>query len=155
MGPEYYTQEGMRAQLEEWLRRFREDQPDTIMEWVPLYLHDCDFQKRTMTVCVDPTPWMADRTGGMSNGAFSVALDETMGILCVYFVDSMTPTITMQMSLLRPIPIDRRLYIKVKLLGTDGTKIAVSATAWSEGDADHPVCTAMGIYYGYSRSLAN
>ena len=74
MGPEYYTQEGMRAQLEKWLRRFREDQPGTIMEWVPLYLHDCDFQKRTMTVCVDPTPWMADRTGGMSNGAFSVAL---------------------------------------------------------------------------------
>ena len=69
MGPEYYTQEGMRAQLEEWLRRFREDQPGTIMEWVPLYLHGCDFQKRTMTVCVDPTPWMADRTGGRSNGA--------------------------------------------------------------------------------------
>ena len=51
----------MRAQLEEWLRRFREDQPDTIMEWVPLYLHDCDFQKRTMTVCVDPAPSIAGR----------------------------------------------------------------------------------------------
>lgn len=151
MEPEYYSQEGMCAELKYWLRRFREGRPGTIMEWVPLYLHDCDFQKRTMTVCLDPTPWMADRTGQMSNGAFSVALDETMGVLSIYFVDSMTPTITMQMSLLRPIPIDRRLYIQAKLLGTDGTKIDVSATAWSEGGKDQPVCTAVGIYYGSGR----
>ena len=52
----------------------------------------------------------------------------------------MTPTITMQMSLLRPIPIDRRLYIKVKLLGTDGTKIDVSATAWARA------CGSSGVH---------
>ena len=91
MKPEYYSPEGMRAQLEEWLATSVRISPTPLWEWVPLYLHDCDFQKRTMTVCVDPTPWMADRTGGMSNGAFSVALDETMGILCVYFVDSNDP----------------------------------------------------------------
>ena len=145
---EYYSPVGMGMELEEWLRKFREDMPGTIMARVPLYLHDYNFHKQTITVYVDPTPWMADRTGGMSNGAFSVALDETMGILCVYFMNDMTPTITMQMSLLRPIPTDRRLYISAKLLGTDGTKIDVSATAWSEGSKDQPVCTAVGIYYG-------
>ena len=59
----------------------------------------------------------------------------------------MTPTVTMQLSLLRPIPLDRRLYIEAKLLGTDGTKLDVSATAWSEGMKDQPACSAVGIYY--------
>jgi acyl-coenzyme A thioesterase PaaI-like protein len=95
---------------------------------------------------------MADRTGAMSNGAFSVALDQTMGILCLYVVHKpMTPTVTMQMSLLRPIPLDRKLYIKTKLLGTDGTKIDVAATAWSEGMKDDPACSAVGVYFNPSK----
>lgn len=150
---DYYSPVGMGIELENWLQKFRKAEPDSVMSKIPLKLFDFNYRKRTMTVYLDPTPWMADRTGGMSNGAFSVALDETMGILCLYFMDHITPTITMQMSLLRPIPTDKRLFLSAKLLGTDGTKIDVSATAWTEGHKDDPVCTAVGIYYGPGKPL--
>ncbi len=149
MEPEYQSQEGMRAEMEAWLRVFREDMKDRVSERVPMYLHSVDFEHSSYVVYIDPTPWMADRTGGMGNGAFSVAMDQTMGILGLYITHRrMTPTITLQMSLLRPIPLDRRLYIKAELLGTDGTKLDMRATAWSDGYQGEPVCSAVGIYYG-------
>lgn len=148
MEPEYYSQEGMEKRVEDLLSFFRESLAGTVSERVPMHLYQVDYGHKTLTIYIEPTPWMADRTGGMSNGAFSVALDQAMGIICLYFTRrSMTPTVTMQLSLLRPIPLDRRLYIKVKLLGTDGTKVDVAATAWSEGGKDAPVCSAVGIYY--------
>lgn len=148
MEPEYYSPEGMRAELEEWARYFREDLKGLVAERVPMYLADVDYENHSFTYYVDPTPWMADRTGNMSNGAFSVAMDQTMGIMGLYAAHrNMTPTVTMQLSLLRPIPLDRRLYIEAKLLGTDGTKLDVAATAWSEGMKDQPACSAVGIYY--------
>jgi predicted transcriptional regulator len=148
----YFSQAGMEQKMQESLRFFREDLKGTVADRVPLYFHDCDFERKTLTTVLEPTPWMADRTGAMSNGAFSVALDQTMGILCLYVVHKpMTPTVTMQMSLLRPIPLDRKLYIKTKLLGTDGTKIDVAATAWSEGMKDDPACSAVGVYFNPSK----
>ncbi len=147
MKPEYYSQEGMQAEVEELFRCFREDMTGTIAEKVPMYVHEVSYEKMSLTTVLTPTPWMADRTGGMSNGAFSVAIDETMGILCLYVVNGMTPTVTMQLSMLRPIPLDKKLYIKATLAGTDGTKLDVTATAWSEGMEDRPACSAVGIYY--------
>ena len=148
MKPDYYSPEGMRVELEEWLRYFREDLKGLVAERVPMYLESVDFEHRSFVIYVDPTPWMADRTGNMGNGAFSVALDQTMGIMGLYVAHrQMTPTVTMQLSLLRPIPLDRRLYIEARLLGTDGTKLDMAATAWSEGMKDQPACSAVGIYY--------
>ena len=148
MKPEYLSPEGMRAEIEEWLRYFREDMPGTVAQRVPLYLHDLDFEKRSITTVLTPTAWMADRTGAMSNGAFAVALDETMGFLCLYTAQrDMTPTVTMQLSLLRPIPLDKKLYIQARLVGTDGAKLDLTATAWSEGMENEPACSAVGIYF--------
>ena len=145
---DHFTPEGMRAHVEGSLRFFREEMTGTVAEQVPLYLHDFDFEGKSITVVLTPTPWMADRTGDMSNGTFAVALDQTMGILCLYAADrKMTPTVTMQLSLLRPIPIDRRLFIQARVVGGDGTKIDVAATAWSEGMEDSPACSAVGIYF--------
>lgn len=145
---DHNTPEGMRAHVEESLRFFRENMTGTVAEQVPLYLHDFDFEAKSITTVLTPTPWMADRTGDMSNGAFAVALDQTMGFLCLYTANrAMTPTVTMQLSLLRPIPIDRKLYIQARLMGGDGTKIDVAATAWSEGMEHSPACSAVGIYF--------
>lgn len=146
--PNYDSQEGMRACVEELARHFREELTGTVAERVPLYIHEVDYEKKTLTTVLTPTPWMADRTGCMSNGAFSVALDETMGFLCLYTARMpMTPTVTLQLSLLRPIPIDKKLYIKTRLMGTDGVKLDLTATAWSEGMKERPACTAVGIYF--------
>ncbi len=147
MQPEYYSPEGMQDELEELLRCFREEIPDTAMAQIPLYLYNIDYDKKSMTVVITPTPWMADRTGYMSNGAFSMALDQTMGILCLYLCDGMTPTVTMQLSLLRPIPLDRRLFIRAHLVNSDGKKLDVSATAWCDGTEAEPVATSVGLYY--------
>lgn len=148
MQPDYDSQEGMRAAIEEYARFFREDMKGTVAERMPLYVHEVDYENRSITMVLTPTPWMADRTGDMSNGAFAVVLDETMGFLCLYTArQSMTPTVTMQLSLLRPIPIDRKLYIQARMVGTDGTKIDVAATAWSEGMERQPACSAVGIYF--------
>ena len=59
----------------------------------------------------------------------------------------MTPTVTMQLSLLGPIPLDKPLYIKAKILSSDGSKLDVGATAWSGDMEREPVCTAVGIYF--------
>ena len=146
--PDYDSQEGMEAYMEEVAQHFRDELTGTVAERVPLYIHEVNYEKKTLTTVLTPTPWMADRTGCMSNGAFSVALDETMGFLGLYIARlPMTPTVTMQLSLLRPIPIDKKLYIKTRLMGTDGMKLDLTATAWSEGMKDNPACAAVGIYF--------
>ncbi len=137
----------MMEEIEELFRGFRENMPGWVTEHVPLYLHSNDYDNRSMTAVIHPSPWMADRTGAMSVGAFAVALDQVMGILCLYLVDGMTPTVTMQYSLLRPIPLEGDLYIDARVVNTDGTKIDVVATARSAAIADGPVATATGIYY--------
>lgn len=146
---EYYdSQEGMQEYMEDVASYFRNEMKGTVAERIPLYVHDVNYEKMTLTTVLTPTQWMADRTGAMSNGAFSVALDETMGFLGLYVARlPMTPTVTMQLSLLRPIPIDKKLYIKTRLMGTDGVKLDLTATAWSEGMKDNPACTAVGIYF--------
>ncbi|MBR1781170.1 MAG: hypothetical protein IJ751_07215 [Oscillospiraceae bacterium] len=145
---EWFSEEGMRRGMEEIMLSFRERMRGTVAEKMPMYVHECSFQERTLTVRIPLTPWMADRTGDMSNGALSTALDQSMGILSLYFARGrMTPTITMQLSLLRPIPLDRPIYIKSTMLSSNGDKNDLTALVWSEGMEDHPACTAVGMYY--------
>lgn len=149
MEDQYFSQEGMLRKIEEYARFFREDMTGTVAEQIPLYVHSVDFETRSITLELTPTPWMTDRTGNVGNGAFAAALDQVMGYLCLYCARrKVTPTVTMQLSLLRPIPANRKLYIRAKLAGTDGTKIDVTATAWSEGMENEPACSAVGIYFG-------
>ena len=146
--PNYDSQEGMLAQAEEMARYFREDMPGTVSDKIPLYVHEVNYARKTLTMVLQPSAWMADRSGYMSNGAFCVALDETMGFLCLYTARMpMTPTVTMQLSLLGAIPLDKPLYIKAKSLSSDGSKLVVGATAWSGDMEREPVCTAVGIYF--------
>ena len=147
MKPEYFSQEGMTLEMDALLRHFREHFPGTVAERIPMYFHSCNFEERSYIFYVDPTSWMSDRSGHMGNGAFGVILDHAMGILDIYFSKCVTPTITLQMNLLRGIPIDRRLYVRTQLVDADGTRNSLTVTAWSEGMEHHPVCNATGIYF--------
>ena len=144
----WFSEEGMRPALERIITRFWSKMEGTVADHMPMYLHDCSFTEKTLTVRIPLDRWMADRTGNMSNGAISVAMDHTMGFFSLYLAqEHMPPTITMQMSLLHPIPLDRTLYIRSRLLSMTGNKADLYSIAWLDGEEDRLVCTAVGMYY--------
>ena len=69
--PNYDSQEGMLAQAEEMARYFREDMIGTVADKIPLYVHAVNYARKTLTMVLQPSAWMADRSGYMSNGALT------------------------------------------------------------------------------------
>ena len=115
-------------------------------------LYSCDFETSTVTLVMDPKPWMGNPMGILHGGVTASVLDMTMGLLCRYCSGgNMTPTVNMNVSYLRSGPLDKRLYIRADLTKRGMTICYASGSIWAEGAEDKPIATSTGAYYVVSR----
>jgi uncharacterized protein (TIGR00369 family) len=142
---EFFTQSVMEKSEREFIRRCRQDMAGTMCETLPLEFESCDIDEKSLTVSLMPEPGMSNPSGVMHGGMVASLFDQTIGSLTFYMAEEhITPTINLQVNFLRPVALDRRLYIKAYCQSCGKTMAYATAEMWNEGGKI--AATATGIY---------
>ena len=142
------SQARMRKAAEQLLAFLREDMKGTIAAEVPLWLQDCDVEENSITISLELLPWMAGPEGGLGSGVLSVLLDEAMGtISCMSAGGKMTPTVTMEMTFLKPVPAEGTILVKAWVSGHGDTPNITAAQLGRAEDPKRLLVTATGVYF--------
>ena len=142
------NQAEMEAALAEFCRHIREDYPGTVNAGLAPQFVCCDFSADRYTIAFPCGDWMSNPGGVTHGGVTAAMLDTAMGgITYVCAGNRPTPTVSMQVSYVRPIPLDSTVYVDVQLTGAGRTLSNVTAAMYP---ADHPeqvLATAAGTYF--------
>lgn len=142
------SQEGMERAFRKYFAYVESQCGGTFNHMLGARLEDCDYAARTILLSMETKDWMTNPGNMLHGGVTASILDMTMGLLCRYFSGGyMTPTISMEVSYLRPAPLDKTLYVRAEVTMRGFTICHAVGTAWAEGAADKPVATATGAYY--------
>lgn len=145
---ELYTQTGMEASLNAFCRHLDDDFPGTINAGLRYELVSCDYAAKTAVFSFGTAAWMSNPGGVAHGGVVAGMMDVAMGSLTYYFNhQKLTPTISLQVSYVRPMDLKRPVLIRVSLSSCGRTMGNVTASAWHEGSEDQIIATASGTYY--------
>ena len=124
------------------------DQEGTINSALGLTFEDCDLAGRSLTLSVAIQPWMRNPSGSTVHGGVSAAVaDHAMGSLAFSMLDCLfTPTVSLSLTYLQPVRVDRRLFITAHLESCGGRLLTLTARAWSQGEAE-AAFVATGTFY--------
>lgn len=113
-----------------------------------LELEACDPAEKTLTLSMEPAPWMANLMGWMHGGIISSAMDSTMGALCRWCRggEVFTPTVTMQTTYLRPVMLSGRVYIRARVTHAGRSLISLTCELWAGSERERLLATACGTY---------
>ena len=145
---ELFSQEGMERSLRAFIQHIKSDFPGTINCGFLLELESCSFADQTALFSFDVPDWMANPGGVAHGGLVAGMMDTAIGSLTFYFSgEKLTPTISLQISYVRPMVLGRKAHIKVSLSSCGRTMANAIAEAWQEGAPNRVVATASGTYY--------
>lgn len=127
-----------------------ENKLDAMME--PQFFR-CQWEDKTLALSFLNRPWMHNPVGNMHGGIIASAFDITMGTLCSCLSDfsAMTPTVSMEICYLRPIPEGTRLIVEAEVTHWGRTVIQLVAKSWLEGEPKRLTATASASYYVVSK----
>ncbi len=141
------SQEGMERAFEAYFRYAKEHFGGTFNGMLGAELVSCDYEKKTLLVAMDTKDWMTNPSQMVHGGVTASLLDFSMGLLARYATTGyMTPTISMEVSYLRPAPLNGRLYVEAQVSMAGFTVCHVTAKAWAE-DPQKLIATSAGAYY--------
>ncbi len=142
------SQAGMERAIEAYLAKLAENRDGTFNGMLEASLHSCDFEKRWLILRIDSKPWMENPNNVVHGGVSAAMLDMTMGTLTRYFTGGgMTPTVSMQVNYLHPVPVNAPIYLLAELPMLGRTLCHATGLLWAGEERDRPLCTATGVYY--------
>ena len=151
MEPELYSQAGMEKSCRaftEMLRAERDPRGPSYSCAIQPRFESCNFKKKALTVSVLVEDFMRNTNNVMHGGAVATVMDTVMGSLTFYMCgEHLTPTINMNVSYERPIPLGSRLFVESTCFSCGKTMAYASARAWVEGAPEKTVASAAGTYY--------
>ena len=143
-----HSQQGMERAIRDYLGQVKTQSDGTFNGMLAASLHACDYAGRTLVLRVETKSWMENPNNVVHGGVSAALLDMTMGTLCRYFSGGgMTPTVSMSVNYLHPVPVDRAILIGAELPMAGFTLCHAAARLWAEGQEDTPLCTATGVYF--------
>lgn len=142
------SREGMERAFRAYFAYAREHFGGTFNGMLGAEFVSCDYETKTLRVAMDTQDWMTNPSQMVHGGVTASLLDFTMGLLARYCgTGYMTPTISMEVSYLRPAPLNRRIYVEAQATMAGFTICHATAKAWAEGTPEKPIATASGAYY--------
>ena len=122
---------------------------DCIAGLVIPIVSQCDAENRAIEYAYHTDAWMKNTNHVMHGGVTATILDISMGLLtmCFYGGNTMTPTINMQISYLRPIPTDSDVLVRAHISHTGKNICHATAEMYSMDDHNKLYATATGTYY--------
>ena len=151
MEPELYSQAGMEKSCRAFTKRLSSERdsrgPSYSCAIQPTF-ESCDFEKKVLTVSVRVEDFMRNTNNVMHGGAVATVMDTAMGSLTFYMCgEHLTPTINMNVSYERPIPLGEKLFVESTCLSCGKTMAYATARAYLEGKPEKIVASAAGTYY--------
>jgi uncharacterized protein (TIGR00369 family) len=142
------TQPELEASALEFIEILNHARPGTIQSKMHVSFVSCDFESRTITVSYETMPWMSNPIGVMHGGIIGAVLDSAMGAL-VFALSGrkFPPTVSLQISYLRPIPLGSRIMARARADFIGRTNSSAAAELWMENQPDKLMATASGIFY--------
>ena len=156
MKPKYFSQAGMELSCKIFNQRINSEtdhRGDSFHGLMRSRLESCCYESQSLILSFPVSEHLRNPVGVMHGGAVAGAMDITMGSLTYYFSgEILTPTINMNTSYERPIPVGSRLFVKATLLSKGKTMLFASAKAWVEGQEEKISASATGTYFAAGNS---
>lgn len=138
----------MEEALTKFCRHICEDFPGTVNEGLAPRLISCDPTALCCTIAFDGKSWMRNPLGAVHGGVISAILDTAMGaVTYVCAGNHPTPTVSLQISYVRPVPSGTVLYADVKTTSMGRTLGHLTASLYCPDRSDRVLATAVGVYY--------
>lgn len=151
MEPELYSQAGMERSCRAFTERLSREQDQRGPSYscaIQPHFESCDYEKKTLIVSILVEDFMRNTNNVMHGGAVATVMDTVMGSLTFYMSgEHLTPTINMNVSYERPIPLGKRLFVESTCLSCGRTMAYATARAWIEDIPEKIVANASGTYY--------
>lgn len=107
----------------------------------------CDAEAKTLELAFDLQPWMRNPAGLLHGGVTAILLDNAMGTAIAALVQAHTPTITMTINYVRPIPLDTTVHVRARVALEGHTASHLTAEIFLPDVPDRILVTATGVYY--------
>lgn len=109
------NQANMEAAVKAAVSEIYEKQADVVNGMLRPEFVECNYEEKTLTLSFPVVEWELNRVGVMHGGAITSTFDLTMGIMTRYFSDlNFAPTVTLETTFIRPVPLHDHLIIKIK-----------------------------------------
>lgn len=141
------TQQQMEATLRASAEQVATELAGTINGWMPPRFVSCDLESRTYVCFYEMRKEYANPGGTLHGGLTGVIFDTAMGHLAHCYTGHMTPTISMTISYLLPIPVDRPVFVRVHMDKPGATVAYVSAEAYTADAPETILATSSGVYF--------
>ena len=141
------TQQQMEAALRSSAELVATQFKGTINSWMAPHFESCDYTAQSYTCSFSMRKEYANPSGVTLHGGLTgVLFDTAMGHLATFYSTGMTPTISLNIAYLRPIPVDRPILIRSHMDKPGSTIHYLSAVAFTADAPDTILATASGVY---------
>lgn len=142
------SEEHITQHVQDYFEQLQASQNDTLPAQIPIKLVSCSVEERTMTFSAQTSAKLQNLWGVTHGGMLATIFDTCMGNTIRGFrLLSIVRTVNLNVSYLRPVPVDAQLRIKVRLLTTGNTLATMDLTAWLPGEEERPTNLATGTFY--------
>lgn len=113
-----------------------------------------DVDNMSYVCSFNTADWMSNPAGQVHGGISATIADNAMGCLCTLYNSlCFTPTVSMNMNYLCPIPACSTIFVEAKIDKLGHNIIYTSAKMWTAGNEENPCVTATGVFAASSRSF--
>lgn len=106
----------------------------------------CDPETPSILLSFPVLPWELNVNGVVNGGISATMLDATMGTLGYAISGSFTPTISLNVSYLRPVPGEGTLMVRATAAMAGRAVIYLSGELWDTRAPEKLLATAQGVF---------
>lgn len=130
------------------LAELHEAAPDSIGDLLHFELLECSREGEYLLRCTTQ-PWMRNPAGTLHGGICATVLDQAMGLIayCIKPGPGFAPTIEMQVSFIRPVPVVQSLLTKVTVISVTSSLIRLRCELMRENQPDKVCVTSSAVYF--------
>ena len=136
----------MERSIRAFIDKVNAENPDTMCGLIKPAFAECDSDELTLTMSYPVQHWERNPIGRMQGGVTSALLDFTAGCLAIYLSGAMAVTVSMQVSYLRPGPLEGEMLVKARCTKAGRSLIHVFAECWDAAAPGKTVATANVVY---------
>ncbi|MEA4815453.1 MAG: PaaI family thioesterase [Lachnospiraceae bacterium] len=134
--------------INEILKKINNGYGGDMCKRIALRFEDASLKDIAFTSSIETGAWAANPNGTIHGGIIAAILDQSMGVLSTCLTGGkITPTISMNISYAKPVPLDKRIFIKSHMISGSVTMFNMSCEAWVEGKSETTIASATGIYH--------
>lgn len=132
--------------IEKLLSDGAEKRKNTVAGMIEPQLLGCDCAGMSTLVGFRAKPWEVNPNGVIHGGIIATMMDTAMGITTIAITDTLTPTIDLHISYLRPCPADGMLAVRSTISMAGGSVVHVRGEMYDTRDPETLIATAAGAF---------